>query len=44
VARAVREKVDWDAVRAACGDQPMPAAFLFLLERLNVIDPREEQP
>ncbi|MES4890030.1 nucleotidyltransferase family protein [Streptomyces sp. NPDC096012] len=44
VARAVREKVDWDAVRAACGDQPMPAAFLFLLERLNVIAPRQEQP
>ncbi|MFF5025235.1 nucleotidyltransferase family protein [Streptomyces collinus] len=41
VARAVREKVDWDAVRRACGDAPMPAAFLFLLERLNVIEPRE---
>ncbi|MGW2650510.1 hypothetical protein ACWC2T_37875 [Streptomyces sp. NPDC001393] len=44
VARAVREKVDWHALRAACGDQPMPAAFLFLLERLNVIDPQEGQP
>ncbi|MYW49394.1 hypothetical protein [Streptomyces sp. SID161] len=44
VVRAVREKVDWDVVRAACGDQPMPAAFLFLLERLNVIDPQEGQP
>lgn len=44
VARAVREKVDWNAVRAACGDQPMPAAFLFLLERLNVIEPQEGQP
>ncbi|MFG2359903.1 hypothetical protein [Streptomyces sp. NPDC048521] len=44
VARAVREKVDWDTVRASCGDQPMPAAFLFLLERLNVIDPQEGQP
>jgi hypothetical protein len=41
VARAVREKVDWDVVRDVCGDQPMPAAFLFLLERLNVIEPRE---
>ncbi|MEU6669675.1 hypothetical protein [Streptomyces sp. NPDC046727] len=44
VARAVREKVDWDVVRAACGDQPMPAAFLFLLERLHVIDAQEGQP
>ncbi|MEU2437113.1 hypothetical protein ABZ595_13060 [Streptomyces rubradiris] len=44
VARAVREKVDWEAVRAACGAEPMPAAFLFLLERLNVIDAQEGQP
>ncbi|MFF7969925.1 hypothetical protein [Streptomyces sp. NPDC007905] len=41
VARAVREKVDWAEVRASCGDSPMPAAFLFLLERLNVIELRE---
>jgi hypothetical protein len=44
VARALREKVDWEEVRASCGDEPMPAAFLFLLERLNVIEPRKEQP
>ncbi|CAL9283063.1 hypothetical protein SUDANB180_06936 [Streptomyces sp. enrichment culture] len=44
VARAVREKVDWEAVRAACGAEPMPAAFLFLLERLNVIDAQEGRP
>ncbi|KES03932.1 hypothetical protein BU52_27840 [Streptomyces toyocaensis] len=37
IARALREKVDWDRVRRDCGDEPMPAAFLFLLERLNVI-------
>uniref|UniRef100_UPI0033C41701 hypothetical protein n=1 Tax=Streptomyces sp. NPDC007205 TaxID=3154316 RepID=UPI0033C41701 len=43
VARAVREKVDWKEVRATCGDEPMPAAFLFLLERLHVIDPQEGQ-
>ncbi|TWV55712.1 nucleotidyltransferase family protein [Streptomyces misionensis] len=43
VARAVREKVDWDVIRATCGDQPMPAAFLFLLERLDVIAPREQR-
>ncbi|MYX43396.1 hypothetical protein GTW59_20340 [Streptomyces sp. SID89] len=39
IARALREKVDWERVRAACGDEPMPAAFFFLLERLNVITP-----
>ncbi|MBC2905560.1 nucleotidyltransferase family protein [Streptomyces cupreus] len=43
IARALREKVDWEAVRRDCGDQPMPAAFFFLLERLNVIEPRKEE-
>lgn len=42
IARALREKVDWDHVRRACGDEPMPAAFFFLLERLKVIAPRQE--
>ncbi|MFF1478927.1 hypothetical protein ACFVYD_15350 [Streptomyces sp. NPDC058301] len=50
VARSLREKVDWDDVRRRCADEPMPAAFLFLLERLNVIEPerpsvpQREQP
>ncbi|MBJ6647783.1 nucleotidyltransferase family protein [Streptomyces griseoincarnatus] len=39
IARALREKVDWEQVRRDCGDAPMPAAFFFLLERLNVIRP-----
>ncbi len=44
VARALREKVDWRRVRDDCGDAPMPAAFLFLLERLNVIAPQNPVP
>jgi hypothetical protein len=40
VARALREKVDWQEVRRECGDAPMPSAFLFLLERLHVIAPQ----
>ncbi|MFB7600554.1 nucleotidyltransferase family protein [Streptomyces sp. NPDC056160] len=40
IARALREKVDWERVRRACGDDPMPASFFFLLERMNVIAPR----
>ncbi|MFI8192328.1 nucleotidyltransferase family protein [Streptomyces sp. NPDC085946] len=44
IARALREKVDWERVRDDCGEEPMPAAFFFLLERLNVIAPRKEQP
>ena len=43
VARSLREKVDWSEVRRRCGNEPMPAAFLFLLERLNVIDPPKER-
>ncbi|MDG9719897.1 nucleotidyltransferase family protein [Streptomyces sp. DH24] len=43
IARALRERVDWERVRDDCGDAPMSAAFLFLLERLNVIAPRKEQ-
>ncbi|MEV0533594.1 nucleotidyltransferase family protein [Kitasatospora sp. NPDC050463] len=44
VVRPLREKVDWRRVRAERGDAPMPAAFLFLLERLQVIEPQEAAP
>ncbi|MEV0258123.1 nucleotidyltransferase family protein [Streptomyces sp. NPDC050732] len=40
IARQLREKVDWEALRDEYGNTPMPAAFLFLLERLEVIAPR----
>ncbi|MBZ9639141.1 nucleotidyltransferase family protein [Streptomyces sp. PSKA30] len=40
IARALREKVDWERVRRESGDSPMAAAFLFLLERLDVITPQ----
>ncbi|NEY34083.1 hypothetical protein GTU99_18065 [Streptomyces sp. PRKS01-65] len=39
IARTLREKIDWDEVRRACGDAPMPAAFFFILERLEIIPP-----
>jgi hypothetical protein len=39
IARALREKVDWEAVRRDCGDAPMPDAFFYFLERLEVIEP-----
>ncbi|MFV0131283.1 nucleotidyltransferase family protein [Streptomyces sp. HMX112] len=41
IARTLREKIDWDLLRAESEGSPMPEAFLFLLERLNVIDPPE---
>ncbi|MFF5256005.1 nucleotidyltransferase family protein [Streptomyces leeuwenhoekii] len=39
IARTLREKIDWDEVRRSCGDAPMPAAFFFILERLEIIPP-----
>lgn len=40
IARLLREKVDWEQIRREFGDVPMPAAFLYLLERLDVIAPQ----
>lgn len=40
VARAVREQVDWDTVRSGTQGSPYAEAFLFLLERLDVIERR----
>ncbi|MFG2683242.1 nucleotidyltransferase domain-containing protein [Streptomyces sp. NPDC048392] len=39
IARTLREKIDWDELRRDCGDAPMPAAFFFILERLEIISP-----
>ena len=39
VARALREQVDWDAVREETAPNPFAAALLFLLERLEIIEP-----
>ncbi|MFJ9577027.1 hypothetical protein ACIRQF_11695 [Streptomyces sp. NPDC101191] len=38
VARGLRERVDWERVRAETKDKPMAVAFLYLLELLDVID------
>ena len=43
IARTLREKVDWDAVRRACGDDPMADAFFYFLERLEVVAPARER-
>jgi hypothetical protein len=39
VARALREQVDWGRVREETAPNDYAAAFLFLLERLSIIDP-----
>jgi hypothetical protein len=38
VVRALREQVDWDVVRGAVDGQPFAEAFLYLLDRLEVVD------
>jgi hypothetical protein len=43
IARLLREKIDWGELRHTCGDAPMPDAFFYFLERLQVIPPEEEQ-
>ncbi|MGI5400871.1 nucleotidyltransferase family protein [Streptomyces sp. CA-135486] len=44
VARALRERIDWDRLRSEHQQSPMPDAFLYLLERLDVVEPRKAEP
>lgn len=39
IARQLRERIDWGALRAELGGKPMADAFFHLLERLDVIAP-----
>ncbi|WP_051879442.1 nucleotidyltransferase family protein [Streptomyces sp. NRRL B-24720] len=41
IARALRERVDWDQLRQEHGSRPLADAFLYLLQRLEVIDAGE---
>jgi len=41
VARALREQVDWAAVRDRTAANDFAAAFLVLLERLGVVEPAD---
>lgn len=43
IARTLRERIDWDALRAEHVGRPLPEAFLYLLERLDVIEPRNRK-
>jgi hypothetical protein len=42
--RAVREQLDWAEIRAEVAGHPYAEAFLFLLERLEIIDPAPPLP
>ena len=39
VARALREQVDWPRVRAGTAGNPYAEALLYLLERIDVVEP-----
>jgi hypothetical protein len=44
IARTLRERIDWTVVRRQGKDKPMAEAFLYLLERLDVIEPAADHP
>ncbi|MFF5449447.1 nucleotidyltransferase family protein [Streptomyces sp. NPDC012888] len=48
MARVLRERIDWRRLDRAHRDSPLADAFLYLLERLDVIEPRtrhgQEEP
>ncbi|MGY1809785.1 hypothetical protein ACI8AF_20655 [Blastococcus sp. SYSU D00669] len=43
VARAMREQVDWDAVRRGVTENDFAVVFLVLLERLGIIEPGDAE-
>jgi Nucleotidyl transferase of unknown function (DUF2204) len=44
IARALREQVDWERVRAATASSPFARAFFVLLEGLEITPPRADSP
>jgi len=44
ISRAVREQVDWEALRARTADSPYAAAFFTLVERLGIAPPAASAP
>jgi Uncharacterised nucleotidyltransferase len=44
IARALREQVDWEHVRAATASSPFARAFFVLLEGLEILPPKHVAP
>jgi hypothetical protein len=44
IGRALREQIDWDAVRARTDHSPYARTFFFLLEELGVLQPTAQRP
>ncbi|MEV7617435.1 hypothetical protein [Streptomyces sp. NPDC089799] len=42
MARMLRERIDWAHLDRRYRNRPLPDSFLYLLERMQVIEPREE--
>jgi hypothetical protein len=42
IARALREQIDWDRVRAATADSPFARAFFVLIEGLGIVGHRTD--
>ena len=41
VARALREQIDWDAVRERTDDSPYARAFFYLAGELEIVEPSQ---
>lgn len=44
IARALREQVDWEQVRARTADSPFAKAFFTLVEELGIVERHEGKP
>jgi hypothetical protein len=44
IVRALREQVDWSAVRERTGDSPFAKAFFVLVRELGIAEPGADEP
>ena len=44
IARALREQIDWENVRAATASSPFARAFFVLIEGLDIVPPQSDAP
>ncbi len=44
IARALREQIDWEAVRSRTGESPFARAFFVLLEGLDILPGKSPRP
>lgn len=44
IARALRERIDWEQVRARTASSPFAKAFFTLVEELGIVEPHDGRP